>query len=202
MTDREIEVRFLEIDPKQIIKKVKSLGGEDFGEDTLQEKIFYDKDLNWQYKEKKQARIRTLLRKNLDSSQSSEFRKTDKEVFMAFKHITSDSVTGTIELEFKIEDPETASKFLQAIGLVLYRTQERKRHKLTLNEVIIDIDFYPKVPPLVELEGPSEKKLKEIAKLLDLDWKKVIYESSRFIIEKRYGIPVPKLRVYTFKEIR
>lgn len=186
MTDREIEVRFLEIDPKQIIQKVKSLGGEDFGEDTLQEKIFYDKDLNWQYKERKQARI----------------RKTNKDIFMAFKHITKNSATGTIELEFKIEDPETASKFLQAIGLVLYRTQERKRHKLTLNEVIIDIDFYPKVPPLVELEGPSEKKLKEVAKLLDLDWKKVIYESSRFIIEKRYKIPVPKLKIYTFKKIK
>lgn len=186
MTDREIEVRFLEINPQKIIQKVKSLGGEDFGEDTLQELIFYDKDLNWQYKEKKQARI----------------RKTSGGTFMAFKHITKDSASGTTELEFKIEDAQKASKFLQALGLVLYRKQERKRHKLKINGVIIDIDYYPKIPPLVELEGPSEKKLKEVAKLLDLDWKNVVYESSRFIIEKRYDIPVPKLKIYTFKEIR
>ncbi len=181
----EIEVRFLEINPKQIMQKIKELGGEDFGETLLQEQIFYDQDLNWQYKEKKQARI----------------RKAGKDTFMAFKHITKDSATGTIELEFKIDNAQTASKFLQAIGLVLYRTQERKRHKLKLNDVIIDIDFYPKVPPLVELEGPSEKKLKEVAKLLELDWKNVVMESSKFIIEKRYKIPVPKLKIYTFDKI-
>lgn len=184
--DIEIEVRFLEIDPQKIIKKVKSLGGVDLGEFLLEEQIFYDKDLNWQYKEKKQVRI----------------RKTGKEVLVAFKHITKDTATGTVELEFKIDDLATASKFLQAIGLTLFRIQERRRHKLELKGVAIDIDFYPKVSALVELEGPSEKKLKEVAKLLGLDWKDVVFESSRFIIEKRYGIPVPKLRVYTYKKIK
>lgn len=185
LADREIEVRFLEIDPKKLISKLRKLKALDLGKDLLQELIFYDQELNWQYKEKKQVRI----------------RKTNKGTFMAFKHITKDTAEGTIELEFKIEDAKKASKFLQAIGLRLFRTQERIRYKFRHKDVIIDIDYYPKVPPLVELEGQSEEKLKEMAKLLDLNWKDVVFESSRFIIEKRYGIPVPKLKIYTFKKI-
>jgi len=48
-TNREIEVRFLEIDYPSLVEKLNGLGAEDFGEDFLREIIFYDKDLKWMY---------------------------------------------------------------------------------------------------------------------------------------------------------
>lgn len=183
--NREIEVRFLEIDPQELKQRLVKLNAKDLGEQLLQELIFYDQALNWQYKEKKQVRI----------------RKKGKDIFLAFKHAQEKKADGTIEIEFKIEDVEKGADFLKALGLLLFRRQERKRHSFLLNQVLVEIDYYPKVPPLVELEGPSEVKLKQAAKLLNLDWENRVLELSRFIIEKRYKIPVSKLKVYTFKQI-
>lgn len=182
---KEIEVRFLEIDTKAIVEKLQSLGAKDLGEDFLEEIIFYDQAGNWQYKDKKFARL----------------RKTKEGTFMAFKDQSVETATGTEEIEFKVDDFEKAKVFLEAVGLVAFRDQQKKRHTLKLGEVIVDIDTWPKVPTYLELEGPSEKALKEAATKLGLDWAKVVFEAPRFIIEKRYNIPMSKLRSFTFDRV-
>ena len=47
MQNKEIECRFLEIDKKDLIKRLKKLGAKDKGEVLLEETIIYDKDLKW-----------------------------------------------------------------------------------------------------------------------------------------------------------
>lgn len=183
--NREIEVRFLDIDKQKLIKRLKELGVFDRGEDILKEVIFYDRKLQWQYQGKKMVRLRS----------------TKDGTFLTFKHNEEDSAEGTVEIEFKVSDFEKAKDFLEAIGLVAFRAQEKKRRTFTLNKVIIDIDTWPSVPIYVELEGPSEKDLKETAKLLNLDWKDAVFESPRFVIERQYGIPVSRLRYFTFNKV-
>ncbi|MBI3485464.1 CYTH domain-containing protein [Candidatus Daviesbacteria bacterium] len=184
--NREIEVRFLEINPQEIIEKLNSLGAADQGEDLFTEIIFYDKDLKWQYQEKKIVRL----------------RKNNQGIFLAFKQLIEKSADGTVEVEFKVEDLEKAKQFLKEIGLVDFRHQEKKRHSFKLDKVSVDIDIFPaNIPPLVELEGESELELKEAVKKIGLDWKDVCMESTRYLIENRYKIPVSKLKFFTFNKV-
>ncbi len=183
--NREIEVRFLEINKEELIAKLISLGAEDKGEELLSETIFYDKDGVWQNEGKKMVRVR---------SNSKGTRVTYKN---QFEH----SATGTIELEFGVDDATQAHTFLEAVGLIAYRKQEKKRHTLQLGDVTADIDTWPKIPTLIELEGPSEQALKEAAQALNLSWDTAVFENPRIVIEKYYNIPVGHLKHFTFDKI-
>jgi adenylate cyclase class 2 len=179
---REIEVRFLEIDKAQLIQKLNALGATDLGEEHLTETIFYDKDLTWKNGGKKIVRVRT----------------NSKHSKVTYKHHFEDSATGTTEYEITVDNPQMAHLFLEAVGLVAFRNQEKKRHTFQLDDVTFDIDTWPKIPTYVELEGPTEESLKEMVKKLDLDWNEVTFENPRTVIENKYNIPVGEMKYFTF----
>ncbi|MEK7508074.1 MAG: class IV adenylate cyclase [Patescibacteria group bacterium] len=188
MTNKEIEVRFLEIDEKAIQKKLKNLGAQDEGEDILKETIFYDKEGRF-VKEHKFVRL----------------REGGEKTLLAYKHHISygahiTSIENTIEIEFGVSDPKSARRFLEELGLIAYREQEKKRHKYKLGKVTLDIDTWPKIPTYLEIEAPSEKELKETARQLGLSWKDAFFHSAREVLEK-YKIPITTLKYFTFKKI-
>jgi adenylate cyclase class 2 len=178
----EIEARFLEINKPALIKKLLAFKAKDFGESLLEEIIFFEKSLS----QKWWVRL----------------RKYPNKMVMTYKNRTGVAVDSTEEIEFEISDLEKAKIFLEKIGLKATRIQEKKRHSLLLGDVMFDIDTWPKVPTLVELEGPSETSLKKASKAVGLDWRDARFEAPREIIETRYGIPVGKLSFYTFKKIK
>lgn len=175
----------MEIDRQSLIEKLQQVGAVDLGDDFLKEIIFYDKNLEWQYQDKKFVRL----------------RNTKTGVFLAFKHNETDTATGTKEIEFKVDDLSKTQQFLEEVGLVAFREQEKKRRTFKLGEVLFDIDTWPQIPTYVELEGPSEEALKDAAKVLGLDWAKAVFESPRFVIEKYYNIPVSTFRYFTFDKL-
>ena len=181
--NREIEVRFLEIDKKGLVKKLNLLGAKDLGEDLLEEIIFYDPAFKWRDTEGKMVRL----------------RKTKTDIFLSYKHHSAATLHGTEEIEFKISDLTKGQEFLERLGLVSFRHQEKLRHTFKLKEVTLDIDTWPKVPTYVELEGLSEQAIKEAANLLGLKWESAVYESAKIVIEKHYNIPVGQMRWFTFK---
>lgn len=181
----EIEARFMEIDKPAFLRKLKSVKATDLGEKLLEEIIFYDRELRW----KKQGDILVRL------------RRCGQKIFLTYKRRIKLAADGAEEIEFSVSDFAKAKIFLQKIGLTAYRVQEKKRHSFKLGKVIIDIDTWPGVPTYVELEGPSEAALKEAARKLELNWRKVRFENPRWIIENEYGIPVGNLRVFTFKKV-
>ncbi|MEI7777767.1 MAG: class IV adenylate cyclase [bacterium] len=180
--NKEVEVRFLEIDKEALIKKLRDLGAKDLGEDLLQEVIIYDKEFTWRDGGKSLLRLRT--RNN----------KTE----LTFKHRNSHAIGDTEEIEFEVSDKDKAELLLNRLGFVSFRHQEKKRHTFELNNVVVDIDTWPRVPTYVELEGQSEEDLRKIAALLDLDWNKAVLENPRVVIEKYYKIPVGTMRYFTF----
>lgn len=182
---REIEARFLGIDPEEFKRKLIAAGAEDLGEDLIREMIFYDKDFLWQKEEKKYVRV----------------RKTKNGICMAFKHNDALAADGTKEIEIGVSDFDAAAALLEHIGLVAFREQEKKRHAYRLGDVRVELDTWPSIPTYAELEGPSEQALKAAAAKLGLDWKHAVFESARFLIEKYYRIPVSSLRHFTFSKI-
>jgi adenylate cyclase class 2 len=182
MQNTEIEVRFLEINKQELIAKLKQLGAADHGEELLEEIIFYDPKFDW-----------------LKTNQFVRLRQSRNGIFLTYKDHKVATATGTEEIEFKVGDMQKAQTFLERIGLVAERHQQKLRHSLELDGVIFDIDTWPKIPTYVELEGPSEQALKDAAKKVNLDWKDVVFENARIVIEQRYHIPVGSMKWFTFE---
>lgn len=171
----------MEIDTDALVARLRELGAEDSGEALLEEVIIYDKDLSW-LKEKRFIRL----------------RRSGDTTKMTYKQHAADPKDGAHELEFEISDLDAAAALFEKIGLSFQRRQQKKRHTLRLGEVVFDIDTWPRIPPYVEIEGPTMEALKEAAHMLGLDWKNVVYDDAKDVIEKRYNIPVGTMRWFTF----
>lgn len=184
MSNREIEVRFLEVDVENLKLKLLKLGAQDCGLDHLNETIFYGLDFP-----------------TPAAGKFVRLREYKDRTVLTFKHRVEISATGTIEYEFNVSDAQEAKKFLEALGLFVCRFVEKKRHTFELGNIKVDIDFWPQIPPYVEIEGPSEKDLKEISRKLDLDWSKVVFLDAMHLIEKYCHIPFSKLKYFTFDRI-
>jgi adenylate cyclase, class 2 len=182
MKNIEIEARFKDIDISEIIKEVAKQGGQDTGEKFLEETIFYDKDLKWR-DEGKFARLRTYDGKNI----------------FTYKHIKRDSIDGTEEIEFEVSNPDQLKEFITRMGLIAFRTQQKRRHTLILDGVTLDIDQWPLIPPYLEIEGDSESKIRAVAEKIGLKWENALFIDARKIIEG-YGIDVSKFAYFTFEK--
>ncbi|MBP6060549.1 MAG: CYTH domain-containing protein [Candidatus Pacebacteria bacterium] len=181
MNTQEIECRFLEIDKDVLLKKLHALGALDEGEELVNEVIIYDKELKWR-----------------DEQRFLRVRKIGDKTTLAYKEQTQHTVDGTYELELNIDDYEKAILLFEKIGLYPFRYNQKKRHTFKLNKVTIDIDTWPMIPAYVELEGDSEQDLKDVAKMLELDWKEADFHGARWVIEHKYKIPVGTFRWFTF----
>lgn len=182
--NREIEVRFLNINSQSIIKKLQKLNAKDEGEYKILETIFYDKQKTW-----------------LEKGKFVRIRKAKNKIFVSYKHHQKHTATGTYEIEFEVNDFNKAKDFIENLGLIAFRIQEKKRHTFKLENVILDIDTWPTIPTYLEIEGESEEDLKDIAQKLDLDWKKAVFENAKIVIEKYYKVPVSTYKYFTFKKI-
>lgn len=187
--NKEIEIRFKEINVDDIKSQLLKNDFEDLGEDFFTEIIFYDNALEWVKNRKIQT---TYIR----------LRKTKAGILLTYKNHRQDvNTVEASEIEFYVSSLEAARDFLKILNLTDYRTQEKKRHSYKKENVVIDIDTWPQVPTYLEIEGPSEQALKNTASLLGLDWADAIYENAGNLIEKYYGLKVSNMSKYTFDEI-
>ncbi len=181
MNTQEIECRFLEIDKVALIKKLREFGAEEKPEQMIEETVIYDKELKWR-----------------DEQKYVRLRKVGDKTKLTFKDQKIQTVDGTFEIEFEIEDYKKAELFFEKIGLLPFRHQQKLRHTFHLDNVTVDIDTWPMIPTYVELEGESEADLKLVAEKLELDWQKADFHNARWVIENIYNIPVGTFRFYTF----
>ena len=189
LQNKEIEVRFREINPEKIKARLLELGFEDHGEDLFKEIVFYDKDLRW-------------IADRKITTEYVRLRGTKKGIHLTYKKQRQDIETSEAkEIEFNVSGMDVAKEFLETLDLVAYRTQEKKRHSFSKGDVVVDIDTWPQVPTYLEIEGPNEQVLKETAEALGLDWNNVCWENAGNLIEKYYGLVVSKMKLYCFDKI-
>jgi len=180
----EIEARFLEVDLKELVGTLHSLGATNKGEELLSEIIFYDQEGTW----KSQGRYARL-------------RSKDSRTTLTYKKNTAQTIDSAFEVEFEVSSMDQATLFLENVGLKAWRFQEKRRHTFILDSVIIDIDTWPTIPTYVELEAVSEEKIRSVARQLGFKWSDVVFDDARKIIEERYSIPVGSLTYFTFDKI-
>ncbi len=180
---KEIETRFLDIDKDQLAQKLAALGAIDKGEEKLEEIIFHAADLSWVGK-KKFVRLR---------------KKKDRTV-LTYKENVGQTVDSAQEIELEVSDVGKCSEFLGKLGLQPIRRLEKYRHTFELDGVTIDIDTWPKIPPYVEIEGPSVESLKRVCGTLNMDWEKRFDGDAREVF-RRYDYDLDNITVITFGEL-
>lgn len=166
----EIEVKVIEINKEEIIKKLKLLNAEKIGEYEI-ESVFFD-DVNNSFSKKK-----NLIR----------LRKKNDLAFFTFKEKEKKSFARMAEeIEFSVGDFEKAKLFMEKLWFVSREVQKKHRTTFKLKNSLIEIDEYKDIPAFLEIESPSEEEIKEIIELLKIDASKVRTWNG-FDLFKYYG---------------
>lgn len=174
----EYEIRILEINKEEMIKKLEKLGATNKGK-FEQKRYVYDL-------------------KPVEKGKWIRLRTNGKITTLTYKDIVSNTIDGTREVEFQVEDFNKANEFLEKIGFESRSYQENERIQYILNNVEIDIDSWPMIPPYMEIEGKSEKEIFKIKEILNVDESKVTTLNCDDIYKQIYGIDISKIKELKF----
>ena len=145
----EFEVRILDINKEDIMKKLEALGAEKISEFDYKRRVYNfnpPTDHKW-------IRLRT----------------DGKKTTLTIKKIESFSIDGTKEMEIEVSDFEETNKMLEEMGYKAHTYQENKRTRYMLDGVEFDIDSWPYIPTYLEIEGSSEETVYETLKRLGFE---------------------------------
>ncbi len=184
----EIEVKFLDINTESLIKKLEKLGAKRIFERLYRRRVFDYPDLR------------------LDDNYSwVRLRDEGDQITLAFKQRIKPGEKGENdqtmhESEIIVSDFEETTNILINIGLIEKSYQENKRIRYVLDDIEFDIDFWPQVPPYLEIEAESWEKVEEAIKLLELNSEdKKIY--STYQVYDVYNIKMKDYKRITFEEM-
>ncbi len=176
--DTENEIRFLEVDEEELIKKLETLGAEKILDHAKQVRYVYD--LN-----PKQPNKWIRLRTN------------GTKTTLTVKELQNTTVDGTKECEIEVSDFEKTNLLLNELGFLARSKQENIRTLYKLFNVEVAIDSWPKIPTYVELEGKTKEEIFFVGKILNLDAQKLTTLDVASIYQS-YGIDVLKIKDLTF----
>ena len=168
----EIEARLLECDTEKILAKLKQNNATFVG-DWLQLRYCYDFN-----PVKKNSWIR--------------LRTNGVETTLTIKEIQSNKIDGTKESEIAVSDFFMTDEILNKLGYKARSKQENRRIRFILDNVEIDIDFWPMIPAYVEFEANSENEIKAVCKKLDIDFESLITLDVQSIYAN-YGLNINSL---------
>jgi adenylate cyclase class 2 len=86
------------------------------------------------------------------------------------------------EIEFEIDDFQSAKAFLEALGYQVFFIYEKYRETFTLGRAEVMLDELP-YGSFVEIEGQTLTDVKDTAKMLDLSWEDRIHLTYLTIFE-------------------
>jgi len=185
----EIEVKFLNISPKEIEKKLKEAGAEKVFDKVYRRKVFDYPDLRLN---DRGAYLR--LR-----DEGDKITLTFKQRLGVKSHDGKTNDEGMEEIEIKVSDFEKTAELLTKMGLKEKFYEENRRIRHQLGDIEFDIDFWPLLDPYLEIEAPSWEKIDEAIKLLKLDPKdKKIF--STYQVYQLKGIDENDYQILTFEK--
>ena len=160
----EIEVKVLDVDTTEVIKKLKSLGCSPVKKEQ-QENYIYSLPDNMP-DVKGYVRIRKV-KSLIDGSIST--------ILCIKKLLSQDSVKSCEEHETEISNFNECSSLLKALDLKFVGRKDKKRESYLYNDTLVEIDTWDKEyfpEPYMELEGESSEKIYETLTMLGIPHEK------------------------------
>ena len=170
----EIETKVLDINADEVIEKLTFLDAEKIQETRLSVTWYRPKGI----KEGEDPWF-LRMRSNSDGVNTVTWKAKSDILGTVRKHK---------EIDFKVESTEELSDLFEEIGLEIYAYQEKDRTSFKLDNWIIEIDQYPKMPVFLEIEGDSEEHINEAIKKLGLEKNKTWADGERTLIQDTYGL--------------
>ena len=137
------EGKVLDIDPTAVAHRIVAAGGRQTGE----------------------RRMRRLVHDVVpcDTSRWLRLRDDGRRVTLAYKQVTSEAIDGTREIEIGVDDFATTDALLTLIGRPSRSYQETRRVGFVLDGAELEIDFWPRIPPYLEIEAGSRDEVVRVA---------------------------------------
>jgi adenylate cyclase, class 2 len=131
-----------------------------------------------------------------DMSKWIRLRDTGTETTLCVKEIRSDAIDGTLEVETAVGDFTVANELLGLLGFTPKSYQENRRTSFILDDVQVELDEWPLIPPYLEIEGHTKGDVLRVAGLLGYGESQLTGENT-VKVYARYGIDlqgIPDLR--------
>ncbi|MDD2470203.1 MAG: CYTH domain-containing protein [Bacilli bacterium] len=177
----EYEATILEIDKDSFEKQLQKMG-------AIKKGDYFQKRYTYNFNpiiENKWIRLRT----------------NGEKTTLTIKKLANENIIGgTEELEIAVSDFEKTNKLLNELGYNSNHYQENKRTTYILNDIEIDIDTWPLIPTYAEIEGRSEKEVKQFIDKLGVDKTKITTLGVTSIYYEKYNIDIDKIEVLKFTE--
>ena len=146
----EIEVKILEINKKETVRKLKRLGAKKVSDGDTNAILF-------DFPNKKLKKAGKLLR----------LRTSGKKIELTLKKKISKKKTKIMkEHEVDLNDFEIARDILKGIGLKESKIYVKNRTSYKLGKVKFEFDTLPGIPTYLEIEAPTEKIIEKCVKKL------------------------------------
>ena len=142
----EYEIRILEIDHDEIVKKLEELGAKKTM-DALQERYIYD-----------------VIPK--DDHKWIRLRTNGAKTTLTIKDLEAKTIDGMKEIEIEVSDFKKTNLLLENLGYKNKGFQQNKRVQYILDDVEFDLDHWPLIPEYMEIEGKSEESVLNMLKKL------------------------------------
>lgn len=146
----EIEARLLDINEEEFISSLKNHNATFVGDWLMSRNVY---DFN-----------------PIDDGKWIRLRTNGEETTLTIKEIVDKSIEGTKELEIVVSDFDATNEILNKLGYFARGSQTNRRIRYILDDVEIDIDFWPLIPTYVEFEADSQDKIKALCKKLEIDF--------------------------------
>lgn len=92
---------------------------------------------------------------------------------LAIKSVEEKGMLGTKELEVEVSNFDNTDKILNKLGYFARSYQENRRIEFLLEDVKIDIDFWPKLQPIIEFEAKNIEKTQKICEKLQINFEEL-----------------------------
>lgn len=178
---REVEARWIDLDPRDIIARLKKIKAKKTDSFFFREWIFAYPE--WR-KDQRRLRVRT----------------DGKQTWLTYKTNPDWKLGSTQEIEVTVSSADDMVAMIKASGIPQLRSQEKKRDSFKIGDIVFDMDYWPKIPMVLEIEAPSEKKVRQGAELLGLNWKDAIFVDQAHVHKDFYGVDLFKMKEYKFKK--
>lgn len=105
---------------------------------------------------------------------------------LTYKQLDEVSLTGAKEIEVTVSDFEAAVALLEQAGLSHKSFQESRRETWQFGDVEVVLDEWPWLNPYIEIEGPSEKSVRDAAEKLGFSWSHAVFGAVTSLYQLQY----------------
>jgi adenylate cyclase class 2 len=122
------------------------------------------------FKEEETLHFKRYVFDTIPASEAAWVRlRTDgKTSTLTYKQSVKDSIDGVVEIEVGVDDFEQTRKFLEKTGLRSKVYQENRRTIYRKGNVEASIDYWPHIPPYMEIEGKNKREVEKTLETLGL----------------------------------